>query len=49
MKVGEAAGRGQGEFDHALHGDGVTVQVVEQGAVLVVIGHQPQLGPGAVI
>lgn len=49
MKVGEAAGCGQGEFDHALHGDGVTVQVVKQGAVLMVIGHQPQLGPRAVI
>lgn len=49
VEVGEAAGRGQGQFDHALHGDGVAVQVVEQRAVLVVVGHQPQLSPRPVI
>ena len=37
VEVGEAAGCGQGQFDHALHGDGVAVQVVEQGAVFVVV------------
>lgn len=49
MQVGQSAGGGQGQFDHALDGDGVAVQVVEQGAVFVVVRHQPQLGPGAVI
>lgn len=49
VEVGKAAGRGQGQFDHALHGDGVAVQVVEQRAVLVVVGHQPQLSPRPVI
>ena len=49
VQVGEAAGRGQGQLDHALHGDRVAVQVVEQRAVLVVVRHQPQLGPRSVI
>ena len=37
MQVGQAAGGGQGQLDHALDGDGVPVQVVEQRAVLVVV------------
>lgn len=49
VEVGEAAGCRQGQFDHALHSDGVAVQVVEQWAVLVVIGHKPQLSPRPVI
>lgn len=49
VKVGEAAGCGQGQFDHALHSDGVAVQVVKQGAVFMVIRHQPQLSPCPII
>lgn len=49
VQVRQAAGGRQRQFDHALDGDGVTVQVVEKGAVLVIVGHQPQLGPGAVV
>lgn len=49
MEVGEAAGGRQRQLDHALDGDGVAVQVVEEGAVLVVVGHQPQLSPRAVV
>lgn len=49
VEVGEAAGCGQGQFDHALHGDRVAVQVVKQGAVFMVIRHQPQLSPSPVI
>lgn len=49
VQVRQAAGGRQRQFDHALDGDGVTVQVVEEGAVLVIVGHQPQLGPGAVV
>lgn len=45
VQVCQAAGHRQGEEDHALHCDGVSVQVVEQGAVFVVLGHQPQLSP----
>ena len=49
VEVCQAAGDGQGQNDHAVHRHRVPVQVVEQGAVLVVLGHQPQLGPRAVI
>lgn len=49
VKVGEAAGCRQRQFDHALHGDRVAVQVVEQRSVLVVVRHQPQLSPRPVI
>lgn len=49
MEVGEAAGCGQGQLDHALHCDGVAIQVVEQGAVFVVIRDQPELSPRPVI
>lgn len=37
VEVGQAAGSGQGKFDHALHGDGVAVQVVKQRAMLMVV------------
>ena len=37
VEVSQAAGGGQGEFDHAFDGDGVAVQVVEQGAVLMIV------------
>lgn len=49
VEVCQAAGDGQGQNDHAVHRHCVPVQVVEQGAVLVVLCHQPQLGPRAVI
>ena len=49
MQVGQPAGGRQRQLDHPLDGDGVAVQVVEQRAVLVVVGHQPQLGPRAVV
>lgn len=49
VQVRQAAGGRQRQFDHALDGDRVTVQVVEKGAVLVVVRHQPQLSPGAVV
>ena len=49
VQVRQAAGGRQRQLDHALDGDRVAVQVVEEGAVLVVVGHQPQLSPGAVV
>ena len=49
VEVSQAAGGGQGQFDHALHGDGVAVQVVKQGTMLMVVWHQPQLGPCSII
>lgn len=49
VEVSEAAGCGQGQFDHALHSDGVAVKVVEEGAVLMVVRHQPQLSPRPII
>lgn len=49
VEVGEAAGRGQRQLDHALHRHGVAVQVVKQGAVLVIVRHQPELSPRPVI
>lgn len=49
VEVGEATGRGQRQFNHAFHSDSVAVQVVEQGAVFVVVRHQPQLSPRPVI
>lgn len=49
VKVCQATGCGQSQFDHALDGDGVVVQVVEERAVLVIVWHQPELSPGAVI
>ena len=49
VQVSQAAGGRQGQLDHALDGDRVVVQVVEQGSVLVVVRHQPQLRPRAVV
>lgn len=49
VQVRQAAGGRQRQLDHALDGDRVTVQVVEKGAVLVIVRHQPQLSPGAVV
>lgn len=49
VQMSQAASGGQGQLDHAFHGHRVSVQVVEQGAVLMVIGHQPQLGPCSII
>lgn len=37
VQVCQAAGSRQCQFDHALDGDGVAVQVVKQRAVLVVV------------
>lgn len=37
VQVGQATGCGQGQLDHALNGHGVAVQVVKEGAVLVVV------------
>ena len=41
MQVGQATGSWQRQFDHALDGDGVVVQVVKKRAVLMVIWNQP--------
>lgn len=49
VEVGEPAGGRQRQLDHPLGGDRVAVQIVEEGPVLVVVGHQPQLRPGAVV
>lgn len=49
VEVCEAAGCGQGQFDHAFHSDSVAVQVVKQGAVFMIIRHQPQLSPRPII
>lgn len=49
VQVRQAAGRGQRQLDHALHRHRVAVQIVEQRAVLVIVWHQPQLRPRAVI
>ncbi len=49
VEVGEAAGCGQGQFDHSFHSDCVAVQVIKQGAMFVVIRHQPQLSPRPII
>ena len=49
VQMCEAAGSWQGQFDHSFSSDRVSVQVVEQGAVLMVVWHQPQLRPRAVV
>lgn len=45
----QSTGYGQSQNDHALHWNSVSVQVIVQGAVLVVLWHQPELSPGAII
>lgn len=37
VEMCEATSCGQGQFDHTLHSDGVTIQVVKQGAVFMVV------------
>ena len=39
VQVSEAAGSWEGQFDHSFSSDRVAVQVVKQGAVLMVIWH----------
>lgn len=47
--MGQPTSSGQGELDHALDGHRVAVQVVKEGAVLVVVGDEPQLSPCSII
>lgn len=49
VQVRQAAGHRLGEDQHPLHRHRVPVQVVVQRAALVVLGHQPQLRPRAVV
>lgn len=49
VEVCQAACSRERQLDHALDGDGVAVQVVKQRAVLVIVRHQPQLRPCAVV
>lgn len=49
VQMGQAAGRRQGQLNHPLNGHSVSVEVIEQGAMLVVIGDEPQLCPGPII
>lgn len=49
VQVSQATGSGQGQLDHALHRHRVAVQVVEQGAVLMVVRYQPQLRPRPIV
>ena len=49
MKMGHAASRAVGHFDHANHRDSCAVQVVKQRAVLVEICDQPELRPSSII
>ena len=43
VQVSKAGGKRQGHLDHLLWSDCVAVEVVEQGSLLVVVGHQPKL------
>lgn len=49
VQVCQAAGDGQCQPHHALCRHRAPVQVVKQGALLVVLGDEPQLGPGPVV
>jgi len=49
VQVSESSGDRQGHSNHSRRVHGGTVQVVEEGAVLVVIGHQPQLSPSSIV
>ena len=49
VQMSEPAGDGEGELGHPGEGYGAPVEVVEQRAVLVVVGDEPQLSPGAVV
>ena len=49
VKVRQPRGHRQRHVDHLRRRDHVLGEVVEEGAVLVVVGHQPQLRPGAVV
>lgn len=49
VEVGQAAGHRQRQPDHALHRHRASVQVVEQRALLVVLGDEPELSPRPII
>lgn len=49
VEVGQAAGHRQRQLHHALHRHRPSVQVVEQGPLLVVLGDKPELRPCPVI
>lgn len=49
VEMSQSAGDGQSQDDHGLYGERVPVQVVVERAVLVVLGHQPELRPGAAV
>ena len=49
VKVCEPRGDGERHPRHVRRCHNVLGDVVEQGPVLVVLGHQPELGPGSVV
>ena len=49
VEVRQAAGHRQRQLDHALHRHRASVQVVEQGSLLVVLGDKPELSPRPII
>ena len=49
VKMRQPGGDRQGHPDHTVRVHGRSVQIIEQRALLVVIGDQPQLGPRAII
>lgn len=49
VKMGKTTCGGQSQFDHPFHRNSVSVQVIKKGAVLMVIRHQPELSPRAVV
>lgn len=49
VQMCKTTGSWQCQFDHSFGSDGVAVQVVKQRAVLMVVWHQPQLGPCAIV
>lgn len=49
VQMSQAAGGRQSQFDHSFSVDRVAIKVVKQRTVLVVVRHQPQLGPRSII
>lgn len=49
MQMGKSSGDGERHFDQRVGVYAARSQEVEQWAVLMVVGDEPQLGPGAVI
>lgn len=49
VQVRQPTGSRQGQLNHALNRHGVPVEIIEQGAVLMIVRDEPQLCPGAII